>query len=288
MVRTTRPSDVYRLPEAQRASTPPPPPEQPQPSRRRFPLWAGVAALLAVVLVLSGLVRGSGTTTGEAPIVDIVSEDQAIAALGLHAAQVEVADDLQAREDIYANPGPGDAAARAARGLRATQEALDTARDIPGADRLAADYYRASGHPEFISALKLVRTEAELIALLAATHDTLYAGSGAIAVQDAYEQITGAFAGTRRARPLTEWAQALVEQMEDRDRLTAANAGREAAGELWQARIAGLTPPATDELRRYVEGLPAVTVEGLRGHPVAGPGLEYLEQERRQVSDGSR
>lgn len=284
MVRSTRPSDVYRLPEAQRPS-PARPPEQPtQPSRRRLPLWAGVAALLAIVLVLSGLLRGSETTTGEAPIVDIVSEDQAIAALGLHAAQVNVVDDLRQREDIYANPGPGDAGTRAAQGLRATQQALDAARALPGADRLAAEYFRDGGHPEFIAALGRARTEADLIALLNATHETLYSGTGAIAVQDAYDQITGAFSGTRRARPLTEWAQALLEQMEDRDRLRAANAGREAAAELWRIRIAGLQAPAVDELRRYIEGLPAITIEGLRGHPVAGPGLAYLERDRRQVS----
>jgi hypothetical protein len=248
-------------------------------------LWAGVAGVFAVVLIASGLLRGSGTTTtGEAPVVDIVSEDQAIAALGLYAAQVSVVEDLRAREDIYANPGPGDAAQRATRGLRETQEALDTARDIPGADRLAADYYRAAEHPEFIAALDRIRTEAQLIALLTATHDTLYSGSGTIAVQDAYDQITGAFTGTRRPRPLTEWAQALVEQMEERGRLAEANAGRDAAAELWRVRISRLRPGAVDDLRRYVEGLPAITVEGLRGHPVAGPGLEYLDRDQRQVS----
>ena len=253
-------------------------------------MWVGVAGLLAVVLVLSGLVRGSATTTtGEAPVVDIVSEDQAIAALGLYAAQAEVVEDLRAREDIYANPGPPAAAASAAQGLKATQEALDTARDIPGADRLAAEYYRAGEHPEFLSALNRVRAEAELIALLSATHDSLYTGAGTIAVQDAYEQITGAFAGTRQARPLSEWAQALIEQMEERDRLAAANAGRESAAELWRARIAGLEPAAVDQLRNYIEGLPAVTIQGLRGHPVAGQGLEYLERDQREISsDQSR
>lgn len=248
-------------------------------------MWAGVAGLLAIVLVASGLLRGSGTaTTGDAPIVDIVSEDQAIAALQLHAAQASVVDDLRDRQDIYANPGPGDAAARAAQGVRATQEALDEARNLVGADRLAADYYRAAGHAAFITALDRARADADLIALLTATHETLYTGAGTIPVQEAYNQITGAFAGTRHPRALTEWAQALVEQMEDRDRLAEANAGREAAGALWQARVQGLEPAAVDELRRYIEGLPAVTVEGLRGHPVAGPGLEYLERDRRQVS----
>ena len=283
-MRTTRPSDVYRLPDDPRHAAPPQP-EKPQTSRRRLPLWVGVAGLLAVVLVLSGLVRGSATTTtGEAPVVDVVSEDQAIAALGLHAAQASVVEDLREHEDIYANPGPPAAAERAARGLSATQEALDAARSIPGADRLAADYYRAAEHPEFLSALGRVGAEAELIALLTATHDSLYTGSGTITVQEAYEQITGAFAGTRQARPLQEWAQALIEQMEDRDRLAAANAAREAAGELWRARLAALEPAAVDKLRGYIEGLPAVTVEGLRGHPVAGPGLAYLERDRREVS----
>lgn len=284
MLRATRPSDIYRLPDEQQRPSPPQP-EEPQPPRRRFPLWIGVAGLLAVVLVLAGLVRGAGTTTtGETPVVDIVSEDQAIAALGLYAAQVSVTEDLQSRENIYANPGPGDAAARARQGVHATQEALDTARAIPGADRLAADYYRAAEHPEFLTALDRVRTEAEIIALLTATHDTLYTGSGSIAVQDAYDQITGIFSGARWPRPLSQWAQALLEQIEDRDRVEEANAGRQGAGDLWRVRVAGLQPAAVEELRAYVEGLPAVTVEGLRGHPVAGPGLNYLERDRRQVS----
>lgn len=283
-MRATRPSDVYRLPDEPRRPSAAQP-EKPPPPRRRLPLWVGVAGLLAVVLVLSGLVRSSGsTTTGQAPIVDIVSEDQAIAALALHAAQASVVEDLKARQDIYANPGPGAAAARARRGVGATQKALDTARDIPGADRLAADYYRAAEHPQFIAGLARVRAEAGVIALLAATHDTLYSGSGTIAVQDAYDQIAGTFAGTRWARPLTQWANALMEQMEDRDRLAEANAGRQAAGELWRIRVGALEPAAVDELREYIHGLPAVTVEALRGHPVAGPGLDHLERDRRQVS----
>lgn len=250
-------------------------------------MWIGVAGLLAAVLVLSGLVRGAGTTTtGDAPIVDIVSEDQAIAALQLYGAQVSVVEDLKEREDIFADTGPGDAAARAARGIDQTQEALSEARALPGPDPLAAEYYRAAEHPEFLNALSRVRTEAEIIALLAATHDTLYSGSGSISVPEAYEQINGLFAGSRRPPPLAEWAQALVEQIEDRDRLQAASSAREEAGNLWLARVTNLEPGAVDALRQYVEGLPAVTVEGLRGHPVAGPGLDYLERDMRQVSAG--
>jgi len=242
-----------------------------------------VAGLLAVGLIASGVVRGA-TTTGDAPLVDIVSEDQAIAALGLYAAQVTAIEDLRGRSDIYANPGPGDAATAARRGAARTQKALEEARAVPGPDPLAAAYYRASEHSTLVGRLDRIRAEGELIALLTQTHDTLYSGTGSIALPVAYEQITGAFAGARRPRPLAQWAQALVEQMEERDRRGQAGAARQEAGQLWAARVDALEPAAVGALRLYIDGLPAVTVEGLRGHPVAGTGLAHLERQQRQVS----
>src|SRR5687768_9118137 len=108
MVRTARPSDLYRLPDARRAASDSA--SEPPPPRRRFPAWLGVALVLAVVLVVSGLI---GTTaapnTGTAPLVDIVREDQAIAALALYGAQADAIAELKQRQDIYALPGPRDA-----------------------------------------------------------------------------------------------------------------------------------------------------------------------------------
>lgn len=285
-VRTARPSEVYRLPEHQQPPAPREP--QPPPRPRRFPIWVGVAGLLAVVLVASGLVRGTGQANpGGAPLVDIVSEDQAIAALALYGAQATTVADLQERSDIYATPGPRDAARAVERGLAKTQHALDAARELPGADPLATAYWNAQEHTAVLRVFDQVRAEASAIALLAATHDTLYSGTGSIPLADAYDLITGAFSGQPWPEPLAAWAHALIEQMEDRNRVAEAAAARAAVGELWKGRVAALKPAAVPALLDYVNGLPGTTVQGLRGHPVAGPALKQLESEQRLVSTAS-
>lgn len=281
MARTARPSDVYRLPE--HAAPPPEDPERPQ---RRLPLWVAVAGLLAGALVVSGLARGTATTTtGEVPLVDIVSEDQAIAALTLYGAQASTIAELRSRaDDIFAPPGPRDAVRVAEEGLAATQQALNAARALGGADPLAAAYWNAGEHVAVINGLETVRHEADLINLLSSTHDTLYSGVGAIPLPEARNLITGAFTGRQEPSPLTLWAEALVGQMEDRNRVQEASAQREASKLFWKARVSHVQPAGVDLLRGYLNGLPAATLDGVRGHPVAGPALELLEQEQRVVS----
>ena len=284
MVRPVRPSQVYRLPDDV-AQPAPAPASAPEPPKRRPPLWVGIAGLVAVGLVVSGLVRGSGATDpGAAPVVDIISEDQAIAALALYGAQASTIADLQEHSDIFANPGPPGAVRSAAEGLAATQQALEAARDVAGADPLAAAYWNSAEHGTVVETFGQVRAEADMIVLLAATHDTLYSGTGSIGLQGAYDQISTAFAGQPWPRALGTWAQALLEQMQNQDRVTEAGNAREAVSQLWAARVAALEPAAVSALRDYVNGLPGATVEGLRGHPVAGPALKQLESEQRLVS----
>lgn len=284
MPRAARPSDIYRLPKQTRASQSPFPEPDPPP-RRRFPAWVAVAGVLAVALIISGLVRGAteAAAPGNVPLVDVVSEDQAIAALRLYGAQASTIDDLQRREDIYASPGPGAAAGVARRGLEQVQAALTDARRMPGADPLAAAYWNSPEHVAVIDELNGSYVDARDISLLAATHDTLFSGSGAIQLPAAYDQLNGRFE-SRRHSSLNQWASALVEQMEDRNRVAEAAAAREATGQSWARQVRSLRPAATAELVAYIEGLPPVTVDGLRGHPVAGPALRLLEQHSRQVS----
>ena len=145
MVRTARPSDLYRLPDAERdakgvATTPPPP-------RKRFPAWLGVALVLAAVLVVSGLIgTAAPPTTGNSPLVDIVKEDQAIAALALYGAQAGTIAELRERRDIYANPGPRDAARIAERGTNESQRALDKARSLVGPGPAVTAYIQHTDH----------------------------------------------------------------------------------------------------------------------------------------------
>lgn len=119
------------------------------------------------------------------------------------------------------------------------------------------------------------------------THDSIYAGSGAIAMEDAYQSISGVIAAGDAPESVLRWAIALIEQIENRPRSDQAFEARADTAAYWAALVASLEPAAVAELQTYVNGLPAVTVEGLRGHPVAGPALDRLEQTRRQVSTGT-
>lgn len=276
MVRTARPSDLYRLPDGRRAPSGSAP--EPPPSRSRFPAWLGIALVLAAVLVVSGLIGTSAPpTTGNAPLVDIVREDQAIAALALYGAQADTIAQLQERRDIFALPGPRDAALVAQRGANNAQQTLDAARKLVNPDPLVSEYVHRQAHVTVTSFLAELATIGNTIAVLSSTHDTLYAGEGSIPLTQAATQISSLVAAGNTPAPLRGWATALLDQMEDRPSAVAANQARAGSQRFWAAKVKALEPAAVDELRTYLSGLPDVTVQGLRGHPVAGPALERLE-----------
>ena len=284
MARTARPSDLYRLPEhshADQATAPRPEP----PSRRRLPTWVGIALVLAAVLVISGVL---GTTAapvpGEAPLVDIVSEDQAIAALTLYGAQASTIAELQERKQIYANPGPGDAARVAALGAAETERALSTARALPNPDPLVQSYVQNPGHAANVLLLHDAQRTAGTIALFASTHDTLYSGSGSIPLDEAYKRIASELSGGGRPAPLDSWGRALMDIIEERGGRWEAMQGRANSQEHWAQMVTSIQPAGVAALQAYIDGLPTATMEGLRGHPVAGPALEMLEQQRRLAS----
>jgi hypothetical protein len=285
MGRTARPSDIYRLPEHARPepvrphipSAPPPPP--------RFPRWiAVVAVIIATALIGTGLIRAATVAnTGDGPLVDVVSEDHAVAALKLYGAQASTLEKLRAREDIFEPPGPSDTAAVVADGMRRSQEALDAARKIVGADPLASGYWNSGEHTELLEEFASLHREADEIALLTNTHDTLYGGSGAIPLPQARERIIAMFTSSMLRPPIEDWGQALLEQLERQDRRDAAFQARAATGSLWAFEIKRVEPAAERLLHNYVSQLPAPTVEGLRGHPVAGPAIEILESKRGPI-----
>ena len=276
MVRTARPSDLYRLPDDRRAPSGSAP--EPPPTRPRFPAWLGIALVLAAVLVVSGLIGTSAPpSTGNAPLVDIVREDQAIAALALYGAQADAIAQLQERRDIYALPGPRDAALVAQRGANDAQGALEAARKLVNPDPLVAQYVQRQGHTTVTSFLAELAVIGDTIAVLSSTHDTLYAGEGSIPLSEASAQISSLVAGGNTPAPLRAWAAALLDQMEDRPRAAVANEARAGSQRLWAAKVQALEPAAVPDLRTYLSGLPDVTVQGLRGHPVAGPALKRLE-----------
>ena len=277
MARTARPSDLYRLPDARRAapgtggSAPSPPP-------RRFPAWLGVALVLAAVLVISGLI---GTTaapnTGTTPLVDIAREDQAIAVLALYGAQADAIAELKQREAIYALPGPRDAAQVARRGANEAQRTLNAARKLVNPDPLVTQYVQRQGHATVTAWLAELAVIGDMIAMLSLTHETLYSGQGSISLPDASAQIGSLVTSGGTPAPLRAWGSALLDQMEDRPSAAAANDARAGSQRLWAAKVSALQPAAVADLQIYLSGLPPVTIEGLRGHPVAGPALERLE-----------
>ncbi len=289
MARTARPSDIYRLPEqtapGRRTIDPPPPP----PPGRRVPAWLWVAVVLGVILVASGLIGGVAgpPSTGDVPLVDIISEDQAIAALALYGAETDTIASLRNQRDIFDGGGPFLAAGVAERGAAEVQRTLDAARDVNNPDPLYSAFVGSAAHAESEQALSSAAATAQTIALLASTHDSIYAGSGAIAMEEAYQSISGVIAAGDAPEPVRRWAIALIEQIENRPRSDQAFEARADTAAYWAALVASLEPAAVAELQTYLNGLPAVTVEGLRGHPVAGPALDHLEETRRQVSTGT-
>jgi hypothetical protein len=283
MGRAARPSDIYRLPEHTRQAPlrPSTPPPEPPP---RLPKWIPVAGAIAGLLVVGGFIAAAtDANTGNAPLVDVVTEDHAVAALTLYGAQASTIEKLQVREDILAPPGPGDAAALLANGIRTTQSSLDAAREVVGANPLATGYWNSGAHSDILEEFNRLNRDAQDIAILAATHDTLYGGSGAIPLGQARNQIIGMGLSSASRPPLEDWANALLAQLERRDSRDAAMQAQAATVSLWAFEIKRLEPAAERLLHNYVSQLPPATVDGLHGHPVAGPALKILEAKRGPI-----
>lgn len=291
MARTARPSDIYGKPQHNPHVARPAAPSGPPPPRgRRVPAWLWVAVALAVALVVSGLIGGRGPgppPVADAPLVDIVSEDQAVAALALYAAEADTIDQLSERQKIYEGGGPPAAAGVARRGAASVQSALEKARAVPGGDPLYTDYVGNGGHVVAQQSLTTAGAIAETIALLSAAHESIYSGTGEIGIDEAYQAISAAVSSGRTPGALNFWGVALLEEIENRPRHQEAAQARVQSAEYWANFVAHMEPAATPELTTYINGLPAVTVEGLRGHPVAGPALQRLEEGSRQVSTGT-
>jgi len=244
-----------------------------------------VAGVIAAGLIIAGLVRGAtGAAPGDVPLVDIVSEDQAIAALRLYGAEAFTIDEIRTRADIYAAPGPHDAAQVLVRGADDVKDALEAAQKVPNGDALFSTYVNDDSHPTLRGFFGDDAQLAGKIALLSDTHDTLYSGTGSVPLGEASTRLNNIVADGSTPSPLHDWAIALLEQMEDRNRVQQAAEARAASQHLWASAIQSLEPIGVAELQTYINGLPAVTVDGLRGHPVAGPPLRRLEQQSREVS----
>lgn len=236
-------------------------------------------ALVVVVAggaVLADSLPDSGVPN-EAEGTDVVTEDQAVAALGLYAAEVAAVDDLGSRGDPFAPPGPGDAARAAGDHADAVAEAIATARAEPNPDPLAADYWDEPAHEALVTELRELQAHAEGLALLAGTHDTVYTGAGAVDPQEAQQALTNRY-GSGEAQPGDRWAQALLAELDGTPAAEEASRGRDEAGRQWQAAVDALSPAAVDALRASIAGLPPSVRDALTGHPVAGPALERLDR----------
>jgi hypothetical protein len=271
MRRTPRPSELYRLPEDE-----PPEPPLPRPQRRRrtFLVVAGIASLA----LLAGAVLGDGELAGGgSPPLDVVSEDQVVAALGLYAREQEAADTLGREPDILRPPGPERAANDIAARAESVEQALRAARAEPGADPRAAAYWSDPAHDDFVHRLGQLSGLARDIGLLTAVHDTIYAGAGAIRLDEAEHALVSRFRAAGDApAPLGQWSDALLAQIDGHDAGPAATEARLGVERYWAQTTSLVTPPAVDRLRDYVSGLPPDLLEALRGHPVAGPALHRL------------
>lgn len=276
MPHPARPSDVHRLPDKPdaRAAVDD---DQVATPRRPPLLWLVLAALLAAGLIAAGAVRGARPATpSDQRLADVVDENQAVAVLALYEAEASVASALHQRRDPYTPPGPGDAAIVAERGRDEVQRRLEAARRQATTNPVAARYAATAGHAGFVRRLDELGHEAEQIALLAAAHDTIYDGRGAVPLSNAQHQMTSLFSDGARPRPFAAWARALLDEIDGRDRRLQAEQARAATRDYWAAQLERMRLPAEGLLLEYVTALPDATVRSLRDHAVAGPALARL------------
>lgn len=285
------PSRVFGRPETAAA---PPTPDAPRPPRR----GGRLRGTLVVVLLLA-LVGGTGALVapdevGEGGVpparVDIVSEEQAIAALALYGAQAEVYDEFARIDSLYAPPGPVALIERLRDGAVESERRRFEARGLPEQDTAFREYAERADHAFFHSGLMdSWRTTGE-ISLLLAVHDSLYDGAGSIQLPDAQLQLTSLFeTGTTVSGPHLEWGQSLLAEVDGQDRRADAERLRVETDHWWRGAVLEHARPAAQEpLRAYLGGLPEPTLTGLEGHPVAGPALQRLREGSDSVEGGAR
>lgn len=276
MRRQLRPSQVFGRPDDPSATALLDPPKGSPPTRRRPPRWA-LALAAVVTLAVGGLLAAPqplDPLTGRPQVVDLSNVDQAVAVLAVYGAEAAVVEEARGTADIYAVPGPGDAAARLTAHGEEIGLLLATARAQSGVHALAAAYANAGAHDELRHSVEQAATVARELALLAAAHDSVYGGAGAVTaleVQQGLTSLLGTAAGVRAV-----WAQALLEQTDGVDRRVQAEQARSEAAVQWAARVRGLNVAAEPALRDYVAALPDALRDRLEQHPVAAPALARI------------
>lgn len=272
MTRSPRPSQVHRLPAP---NGEPPPPQAPQRRGRRGPLL--VVGTAAAALLLLAMLTDTGPRPPQLVPLDITSEDEAVAALGLFAAQDAATAAIGPQ--ILGQPGPQEMARKARTGAESAAVALRHARSQPASGGLAAAYWSSPGHDWLVGELRNLADLADDIGLLAAVHDTLYGGAGLIAADEAEHALVNRFrAGRPPATALAGWSDLLLAELDGHDATAPATQARRATEQHWAQAAARARPPDVDRLRDYVASLHPALLEGLRGHPVAGPALDRLRR----------
>jgi len=233
-----------------------------------------VALFLAVIGGI--LLAPGGGVAGDPsqPLVDVATEDQAIAALQVYEAESVAIEEVMARADIYASPGPDDVRRAVGRHLESVRAALGGARDLPAPGTLAESWWLDRDHDRLVAELAGLQTRGRLIASLTAIHDSLYGGAGEVSLAEAE-----AFLAAIPAPPqdsLARWADLLRDALDGAGDAVSAQQARDAVGAEWAARLSTLRPVPTEDLRAYLGQLAPRVLQGLSGHPLAGPGLRRL------------
>jgi hypothetical protein len=287
---TLRPSDVFGPPEgrARPARSPddaggtgPAGPAGHAARGQQGPRWPLLAGLAVLAVVVAGfLAAPSQVGEGGIPpaVVDVVSEDQAIAALALYRAQAETHRALAVERSLDTPPGPGPIVQAAEHGVALVRQRLDEARSFEGADPAVSRYWTSADHDGLLQRLEGALREIGEINLLTLIHDSIYDGAGSFPLDQAELELASRYAtGTAdRDGPLLSWGRALLGEFEGLDGRATAEQARANADTWWAQRAATLQPVEGDPLRAYIGGLPPSTVRGLEGHPLAGPALEHL------------
>lgn len=217
---------------------------------------------------------------GDGVIVDVATEDQAIAILNLYQAQADALRELQ-----YPPNGGFDDPARV---LRSTQEltaianrgattitaALRQARSTRTTEPLVERYIDAGDHQRLIGNLEVVADGATAIEELEALHQALIEGGGESAASRAPATLQQPVPSA--AYSYAAWAEALMEHRDGTDSATRAEQARAATVRAWWERVRQLEPGSMAELHFALRALPDTTIAALRDHPVAGPALQRL------------